>query len=419
VNFASIKGAHLPVYDVHYILKLSFLWLRKNSIVKYLISLSFVSLLLVSFSGDKFGVSDELKLNQIQIIASHNSYHLRTDPAVLRFLKNLYGLHLLPKDLNPKEIDYSNASLTDQFEKYGVRGIELDVNYDPTGGRFADRRGLAWVWKRSRSKDPDMMQPGFKLIHITDFDFNSTNATFKGALKEIKSWSDAHPDHLPIFINVEPKTDATGDVVHQLHKLAKSAPFDSIAADAMDLEVKSVFGNDLKGVITPDQVRGSYISLEQAVLAGHWPALHEARGKVVFIIDDGNKVRALYRKGHPSYTGRAMFVYSEPGTPEAAFVICNDPKKDFDRIQQCVKQGYIVRTRCDEGTLEARSGDYSTMQKAMASWAQIISTDYYRPDARAGKKGWTNYQVKFPNGDLARIDSISAAGKDKIGVIKE
>ena len=387
--------------------------------MKYLLSFTFLALLSCSFAGDKFGAIDDLKMNQIQIIASHNSYHMRTDAAVLRFLKNLYALHLMPKDLNPKEIDYTHEHLKDQLEKYGVRGLELDVNYDPTGGRFADRRGLAWVWKKHRSKDPEMMQPGFKLIHITDFDFNSTNATFKGALHEIKEWSDAHPDHLPIFIHVEPKTEATGDIVHQLPKLARSAPFDSTACEALDQEVKSVFGEDLKGVITPDQVRGSYVSLEQAVLAGHWPTLRESRGKVVFIIDDAGKVRDLYRKGHPSYTGRAMFVYSEPGTPEAAFVICNDPERDFARIQLCVKQGYIVRTRSDEGGIQARSGDYTEANKAKASWAQIISTDYYRPDARAGKKGWTDYHVTFPGGELARIDSISAEGKEKAGIIKE
>lgn len=376
-------------------------------------------MLLLSFSADKFGASEELKLNQIQVIASHNSYHLRTDKAVLRFLNNLYKMHLMPKDLNPKGIDYTNASLTDQLEKYGVRGLELDVNNDPTGGRFADRRGLAWVWKPHRSKDPEMMQPGFKLIHITDFDFNSTNATFKGAIAEIKKWSDAHPDHLPVFINVEIKTEATGDIIHQLHKLAKSAPFDSAAAEALDKEVKSVFGDDLKGVITPDQVRGNYVSLEQAVLAGHWPTLREARGKVVFIIDAGGNSREVYKKGHPSYAGRAMFVYSEPGTPEAAFVICNDPHTDFARIQQCVRQGYIVRSRCDGETVEARKGDYEPMNKAMSSWAQILSTDYYRPDARAGTKGWSNYQVRFPHGERARVDSISAMGKDNVGEIKE
>ena len=344
---------------------------------------------------------------------------MRTDKAVLRFLTNLYKMHLMPKDLDPRGIDYTNVPLAEQLEKYGVRGLELDVNNDPTGGRFVDRRGLAWVWKPSKSKDPDMKLPGFKLIHITDFDFNSTNATFKGALREIKKWSDAHPDHLPVFINVETKTDATGDIIPQLHKLARSAPLDSSSADALDREVRDVFGSDLNGVITPDQVRGTYPTLEQAVLAGHWPTLREARGRVVFIIDAGGDVLNIYKKGHPSYAGRAMFVYSEPGTPEAAFVILNDPKKQYSLIQQRVKQGYIVRSRCDGETIEARSGDYSQMYQAMASWAQIISTDYYKPDDRAGTKGWSSYQVKFPNGELARIDSISAEGKQKIDIIKE
>jgi len=386
--------------------------------VKYFIYTVLAAFLLLSFSRDKFGATDDLKLNQIQVIASHNSYHLRTDKAVLRLMKNLHGMHLLPRGLNPDELDYTNAPLSEQLEKYGVRGLELDVNNDPTGGRFADRRGLAWVLKPSKSKDPEMKQPGYKLIHITDFDFNSTNATFKGALKEIKKWSDEHPDHLPVFINVEIKTEATGDIVHQLHKLAKSAPFDSASADALDLEVKSVFGDKLNGVITPDQVRGSYATLELAALAGHWPTLREARGKVVFIIDAGDKPRETYRRGHPSYTGRAMFAYAAPGTPEAAFVILNNPD-DITLIQQRVKQGYIVRSRCDGGTVEARTGDYSNMYKAMASWAQIISTDYYRPDARAGKKGWSYYQVKFPHNELARIDSVSAEGKQGIGTLTE
>jgi hypothetical protein len=392
---------------------------EKIASVKYIILVVIASFLLFSFSIDRFGTIDDLKLNQIQILASHNSYHLRTDKAVLRFLKNLYKLHLMPRDLDPNEIDYTHEPLTIQLEKYGVRGIELDVYSDPTGGRFADRRGLAWVWKKHRSKDPEMMKPGFKLIHIPDFDFNSTNATFKDALVEVKKWSDAHPGHLPLFINVETKTETAGDVVHQLHKLARSAPFDSLAMDALDMEVKSIFGDDLKDVITPDKVRGTYPSLEQAALSGNWPTLAASRGKVIFIIDGGEDIRKVYRHGHPSYTGRAMFIYSEPGTPEAAFVILNDPIKEYSRIQQCVRQGYIVRTRCDESTISARTGDYTQANKAMASWAQIISTDYYRPDARAGKKGWTDYHVRFAGGDLARIDSISAEGKTSIGALKE
>lgn len=114
-----------------------------------------------------------------------------------------------------------------------------------------------------------------------------------------------------------------------------------------------------------------------------------------------------------------MFVYSSPGTAEAAFLILNDPTGKFTQIQQRTAQGYIVRTRADDGTTQARVGDYTDMNNAFASGAQIISTDYYKADYRAGTAGWTDYHVYFPNHELARIDSISASGQSGLGTIKE
>ncbi len=371
------------------------------------------------FEENMDGPAGDLKINQIQIIASHNSYHLRTEPAILRFLTGLYNLHLLSKDLNPKYIDYTNAPLTDQLEKYGVRGLELDVWNDPTGGRFYKRKGRALVFKPTASKIEALKQPGFKLLHIPDFDFISTNLTLVDALKEIKRWSDAHPNHLPVFINIETEVSTPGDEIKFLNKLTHAAPFDSLAAENLDKEVKSVFGEKLDGVLTPDEVRGKHPTLEKAVLAGNWPTIKEAKGKVIFIIDGDGNSGEVYKTGHPSLAGRALFVYSNPGTPEAAFVIFNDPKSDFANIQKRVKEGYIIRTRSDDGTKQARSGDSTDMHAALSSWAQIVSTDYYRPDPRAGTKGWSDYCVQLPGGVHARIDSISAPNTQKDQKIKE
>jgi hypothetical protein len=268
------------------------------------------------------------------------------------------------------------------------------------------------------SKIEALKQPGFKILHIPDFDYNTTNVTFRDALTEVKKWSDEHPSHLPIFINVETKSDAPGDVIHQLHKLAHALPYDSAALDALDAEVRSVFGNELNGVITPDRVRGGAATLEQAVLNNGWPTLSSARGKVVFILDCGDDIRNTYARGHSSFKGRAMFTYAPTGTAEAAFVIHNGAISEYKAIQQDVKKGYIVRTRCDEGTIEARTGDYAKMNTAMSSWGQILSTDYYRPDARAGQKGWTNYQVRFTGSGIAQpIDSLATGGK--MGMVNE
>lgn len=377
---------------------------------QYLLVLSIAVSSLLFISAKPLG-GDDLKLNQIQIIASHNSYHLRTDPAVLRFLNGLYSFGALPRDLNPAEIDYSNVSLTEQLEKYHVHGMELDIWNDPAGGRFYHRQGKAYAWKCTASKIEALKQPGFKLIHIPDFDFNSTNPTFIDALKEIKTWSDAHPNHLPLFINVEVEVATAGDQIKILPRLARAAKFDSLAAENLDREVKSVFGENLNGVLTPDNVRGTYKTLNEAVLAGNWPALSACRGKVMFIIDGDEREGNQYAKGHPSLQKRAMFVYAPIGTPEAAFVIMNGPKEDYAKIQQAVKQGYIVRTRSDAGTIQARAGDYSDMKAALSSSAQIISTDYYRPDPRSAKhpKKWSTYHVQFPDGSMARVDSISGA----------
>ena len=89
-----------------------------------------------------------------------------------------------------------------------------------------------------------------------------------------------------------------------------------------------------------------------------------------------------------------MFVNAKEGRPEAAFRIVNDPIADFDYIQRLVRAGYLVRTRADANTREARLGDYQRMKAAFDSGAQFISTDYYVPNPAFG----TGYQVRLPGG---------------------
>lgn len=395
-----------------------YLPLPKSSPVKKILFAVIAPLLLLSFAADKNPAVNSLKINQIQIIATHNSYHKLTDPAVLRFLRFMYAIGLLPRDLDPKGIDYTKDSLSVQLGKYGVHGLEMDVWNDPEGGHFYYRHAKAYAWKRTASGIEALKQPGFKMLHIPDFDFISTNWTFKDGLDEIKRWSDANPEHLPVFINVETETDAPGNIAPQIPGLVKAVPFDSLAAENLDREVKSVFGNNLDGVITPDRLRGNHKTLEEAALNGSWPTIAQARGKIIFIIDGDGNSADVYRHGHPSLQDRAMFVYSPAGTPEAAFVICNDAQKQYQEIRELVKKGYIVRTRSDDGTTQARDGDYSDMNKAINSGAQIISTDYYKPDARAGKRGWTNFHVCFANGTFARFDSLSSPGLADPGLIQ-
>lgn len=362
------------------------------------------------------GPTDSLKLNQIQVIASHNSYHLKTDSSVFAWMSTADSLGILPAQYSPKGIDYTHLPIEQQCNDYNVRGLEIDFYNDPIGGRFYYRQGMSMIGLSNDSHVEALKQPGFKVVHIPDFDFNTNYFTFKQALTAVYNWSVSHPNHLPVFINIETKEETVAGALPGVQDLTHAIPFDADACDKIDEEIKSIFGDALNKVITPDKVRGSYSTLEAAALAGNWPTLAVARNKVVFIMQ--GPAESLYKSGHYSLQGRAMFVYSSPGTPEAAFVIMNNSSQ-VTQIQNLVRQGYIVRTRADDGTTQARVGDYTDMNNAFVSGAQIISTDYYKADARAGTPGWTDYHVQFPNHELARIDSFSAADKMNLGTIKE
>jgi hypothetical protein len=98
--------------------------------------------------------------------------------------------------------------------------------------------------------------------------------------------------------------------------------------------------------------------------------------------------------------GRLLFANAEPGTAEAAIVIRNNPKKDD--IPALVKKGYIVRTRADSDTREARINDRSVFDAACQSGAQIITTDYYRKSEHFS----SDYIISFDAGKYFRLNPL-------------
>ena len=338
--------------------------------------------------------ADQFRMNQIQVLGSHNSYKQAIDPSLLK---------LLQKD-NPQRyasLEYEHASFGEQLD-LGLRKLEIDVVHDPKGGLFAQPLGLRMVEEAGLPAgpkyDPDghMMKPGFKVLHVPDIDFRSQVYTFKQALAELKAWSDAHPRHLPILITMNAKdSGANGDAGYVQPLL-----FDRKAYDAWDAEIRDVLPPNK--LLTPDDVRGEFNTLEEAVLANRWPRLGEARGRFLFILDENGAKMETYIQGHPSLTGRVMFVNAVEGRPEAAVRIVNDAIGDFHCIQKLVQAGYVVRTRADADTREARAGDYSTMKAAFASGAHYVSTDYYYPNKAFG----TDYQVQLPGGGAGRWNPL-------------
>jgi hypothetical protein len=248
-----------------------------------------------------------------------------------------------------------------------------------------------------------MRQPGFKVLHIPDIDFRTNVYTFRDALREVRSWSDKHPNHLPVLIMMNAK-DRGADMPRAVEPLA----FDAAAFDAWDAEIREIL--PAAKLLTPDDVRGEFPTLERAALAHGWPRLSEARGRFLFVLDQTGEPMETYIKGRPSLQGRVMFVNADEGRPEAAFRVVNDPIDSFHYIRKLVRDGYLVRTRADADTREARQGDYTRMKAAFESGAQFVSTDYYFMNPKFG----TSYEVRLPGGRPGRWNPQLAPPTSKL-----
>ena len=145
-------------------------------------------------------------------------------------------------------------------------------------------------------------------------------------------------------------------------------------------------------MIVPDDVPGAHKTLEEAVLTSGWPAVDNAHGKVVFLLDR-RRVGPIYTKGHPSLEGRVLFTNAQPGTPDGAFTEANDSVSDPALVPGLIRKGYLVRTMTDPGPVGVRAGDTKRRDASIASGAQILSTDYPIHEASASE-----YFVDAPAG---------------------
>jgi hypothetical protein len=348
------------------------------------------SICLVSASAQ-----DATKLNEIQIVGTHNSYHAGIGAHEMDYLRKV----------NPQAadaLDYRHPSLTTQLND-GVRQVEIDVYGDAKGGLFAHPAGPGMAAKEGFPADPEfdpnhiMDKPGFKVLHVQDIDFRSNCQPFTACLSEIRAWSKAHPGHIPVFILVENKDDKPrGDY------MVTPEPLTPDTFDRLEAEVLSVFTRS--EMVVPDDVRGAHKTLEEAVLTDGWPSLGSSRGKVIFLLDQ-RRVTPIYTQGHPSLEGRVFFTNAAPGTPDAAFTEANDSASDPQLVPGLVRKGYLVRTMTDPGPAGVRANDTKRRDASIASGAQIVSTDY--PIHEAADSG---YFVSVDGGTVRCNPVLKAAG---------
>lgn len=186
-------------------------------------------------------IDDCVRLNEIQVLGTHNSYHKAPAPPMLAEL-----------GVRGRDIEYTHRPLIDQLSRLGIRKFELDVFADPEGGRFAKPAAMRIV-KGLDPVGPELLEPGFKVIHTPDVDYWTTCTTLKECLTTIRDWSRSNAWHVPIMIMIEAKDAPLADP--RGLGFVTPVPIGAAELRALDAEIRSLF--DRNHVITPDVVRGS------------------------------------------------------------------------------------------------------------------------------------------------------------------
>ncbi len=313
---------------------------------------------------------DVLHVNDIWSIGTHNSYHLRSP--------------IYPNG-PPAPYDYEHPTLDVQASDQGVRKFELDVYWNEDGG--------------------------FNVHHLSFADQNSNCETLILCLETLRDWSLAHRGHHPIFIFIEPKGlyfPTTNPIAISDEPICDRPDHVICHYDELDAEIRSVLappgGPDL--LITPDEVRGAHATLREAILQDGWPTLRQTRGRFVTVMldEDGGTDRDNYAEGRSSLEGRAMFVTSSEGRDDAAVMKVDNPVSGAARIPALVALGYIIRTRADDLS-DAQANDTTTRDAALASGAQVISTDYPVPEILDN-----GYFASIPGGTPSGCNPVSTVG---------
>jgi hypothetical protein len=298
---------------------------------------SFTHLLAQPEAGTKRGPfaaeTGVLTLEHLQIKGTHNSYHQAPRMALTSAWK------------------YSHLPLAKQLELQGVRQIELDVRY----------------------VDGEVV-----VGHLPMLDSRTSCRKLKTCLEQVRGWSVAHPDHLPIFVFIEPK-----------EHLAPSNLDGRL--EVLDRTIAGVFPR--KSLLVPEQVAGSASSLQEAVATRGWPSLADARGKVVFVLFGRENHTRAYGRGRPRLEGRLMFAAGDPGDPYAAIASYDNPLEERAEIAEALSHHMLVRTRADGDLLK----DRTRRDAALTSGAHFVGSDFVDP-----KLGWLEL------GDAARCNPRSA-----------
>eukprot|EP00892_Ulva_mutabilis_P005148 jgi/Ulvmu1/3004/UM015_0044.1 len=348
-------------------------------------------------------IASAVRLHEVQLLGTHNSYHIAPDPELdeVREIDERLGELV---DAN----QYTHPPLSEQLTDFNVRSIELDVYDDREGGKFSFRAarallGLDGVWDES----PEMQEPGFKVMHIDNVDYETHCKTLTGCLADIKQWSDSNPTHIPLLLRVELKREtvietleredpaAAAIVLERLLELQPSNPqyetdfqrtspptTTETAALLLDTVVQAL-GRDK--LIVPDDLRGDAEYPRQALTErgpdAFWPEIDAVRGKIILIVTGlGPELIELYGSGlvgSPAFTrflADAAAGADIPEIPGDVVFVEHYGAGSSRYLSRFIEEGFFVFAFADLAE-SAGSDSWTSYQEVVAAGPQVILTE--------------------------------------------
>ena len=247
--------------------------------------------------------AEPLRLNHIQVIGTHNSYHVSPEEWLMETVRAVTE--------KADAWDYSHAPLDEQLDN-GVRSFELDIH------PFTD---------------------GFAVMHVPVVDPGSTCPAFVDCLRTVREWSEDNPQHIPVSFLLEFKIAEASLDGRPLMAL------DFPMLELLEAEILSVFPRE--SLLTPDDVRSNYTTLTAAVKEHGWPPLKDTLGKVFFVLHNRRELRQAYTESYPALEKRIMFVNSSADRDDCAFIVVDNPYSTA--IPKLLTKSMMLRVRSDGG----------------------------------------------------------------------
>ncbi len=292
------------------------------------------------FDGDlEKELENGLKFNELRFLGTHNSYQ----PVPVEEFTQLYArLSELTFGLVKAEKGTFNSQTLTQQLNCGIRSLEMDIETFDRDGEIS-----------------------FTCMHSPYFDMATSCYDFELALKEIKMWSDNNPNHLPITIIIEPK--------ETFLPLKDMKPINLDYISEFDKVLRKGLGDKL---FTPADMLRDYESFGAMRAADDWCKAQDTLGKVLILLHENSATTEGYIAIDPSIKTQAMFPMLREEDIErdcTSFILANTPGELIEIKDDVIfSKKIIARTRADKFTeIEAER-----LEKAMASAAQIVSTDY-------------------------------------------